>query len=94
MPSAYQRIACLDDETVASDTALTNYIQAHIGSYCHALGTVPMGRVLDERCRVHGIGGLSVVDASVFPLVPRVVGHLTIMMIAERVAAWLADGTG
>jgi choline dehydrogenase-like flavoprotein len=31
------------------------------------------------------------VDAAVFPVVPRVVGHLTIMMIAERVAAWLAE---
>ena len=91
MPSAYQRIAFLNDEIVASDEALTSYISTHIGTYCHALGTIPMGRVVDQRCKLRGLGGLSVVDASVFPSVPRVVGHLTIMMIAERVAAWLGD---
>lgn len=91
MPSAYQWIACLNDEIVASDEALTDYIRAHIGTYCHALGTVPMGSVVDQRCKLRGLGGVSVVDASIFPAVPRVVGHLTIMMIAERVAAWLAD---
>jgi choline dehydrogenase len=92
MASAYQRVACLDDETVTSDEALVNYVRTHIGTYCHALGTVPMGTVLDQHCRVQGLDGLSVVDASVFPSVPRVVGHMTIMMIAERVAAWLAAG--
>jgi choline dehydrogenase len=91
MPSAYQRIAFLNDEIVASDEALISYISTHIGTYCHALGTIPMGRVVDQRCKLRGLGGLSVVDASVFPSVPRVVGHLTIMMIAERVAAWLGD---
>ena len=97
MATAYQRIACLDERVISSDRDLTSYVRAHVGTYCHALGTVPMGSeddrnaVLDQHCRVRGIDGLSVVDASVFPIVPRVVGHLTIMMIAERVAAWLAD---
>jgi choline dehydrogenase-like flavoprotein len=40
--------------------------------------------VLDLRCRVRGLDGLSAVEASVFPVVPRVVGHMTIVMIAER----------
>jgi choline dehydrogenase len=97
MAVAYQRIACLDEATISSGTALADYARAHVGTYCHALGTVPMGAdgdaraVLDQRCRVRGIDGVSVVDAAVFPVVPRVVGHLTIMMVAERVAAWLAE---
>jgi choline dehydrogenase len=97
MTTAYRRIACLDETAIVSDSDLTNYVRAHVGTYCHALGTVPMGSdgdpnaVLDQHCRVRGIDGLSVVDASVIPVVPRVVGHLTIMMIAERVAAWLAE---
>jgi choline dehydrogenase-like flavoprotein len=49
--------------------------------------------VLDQRCRLRGIEGLSVVDASVFPSAPRVVPHLTTMMIAERVSAWLTGST-
>ena len=95
MAAAYQRIACLDEAAISSDAALTSYVRAHIGTYCHALGTVPIGSdtdpdaVLDQHCKVRGIDGLSVADASVFPVVPRVVGNLTTMMIAERVAAWL-----
>ena len=44
----------------------------------HALGAVPIGcdgdpdAVLDQHCRVRGIDGLSVVDGSVIPVVPRV----------------------
>jgi choline dehydrogenase len=97
MATAYQRIACLDERVIWSDSDLTTYVRAHVGTYCHALGTVPMGSdgdsnaVLDQHCRVRGIDSLSVVDASVIPVVPRVVGHLTIMMIAERAAAWLAE---
>lgn len=97
MSAAFQRIACLDEAVISSDAELTSYVRAHIGTYCHALGTVPIGSdaesdaVLDQHCRVRGIDGLSVADASVFPVVPRVVGHLTTMMIAERVAAWLAE---
>jgi choline dehydrogenase len=99
MSVAYQRIACLNDSTIASDTALLAYVRDHIGTYCHALGTVPMGpesdpyAVLDQHCRVRGLEGLSIVDASVFPRVPRVVPHLTTMMIAERVSAWLTGAT-
>jgi choline dehydrogenase-like flavoprotein len=97
MAAAYERIVGLDEATISSDAALADYARANVGTYCHALGTVPMGAdgdtsaVLDQRCRVRGVDGISVVDAAVFPVVPRVVGHLTIMMIAERVAAWLAE---
>jgi choline dehydrogenase len=97
MATAYQRIGCLEEPAISSDRDLTAYVRAHVGTYCHALGTVPMGSdgdpdaVLDQRCRVREVDNLSVVDASVIPVVPRVVGHLTIMMIAERVAAWLAE---
>jgi choline dehydrogenase len=46
--------------------------------------------VLDHRCRVRGVDNLYIVDASVFPTVPRAVPNLTIMMLGERVAGWLA----
>ena len=49
------------------------------------------GAVVSQRCQVHGIDNLWVVDASVMPAVPAVPPHLTTIMIAERAAEWLAD---
>jgi choline dehydrogenase len=45
--------------------------------------------VVDERCRVHGIDNLRVVDASVMPNLPRANTNLTCIMIGERVADWM-----
>jgi choline dehydrogenase-like flavoprotein len=42
------------------------------------------GAVVDERCRVHGVEGLSVVDTSVFPEVPSRGPHATAVMLAQR----------
>lgn len=73
MAGALQRIACLDEAIISSDSRLTEYVRTHVGTYRHALGTVPMGvdddpcAVLDQHCRVRGLDSLSVVDASVFP---------------------------
>lgn len=74
------------------DGLLDAYLHQHINTYCHALGTAAMGphddgqAVVDPLCRVHGLQGLWVVDASVMPSVPRVVPNLTVMAVAERVA--------
>ena len=88
-------IAGLTDEMVASDDLLRSYILEHIGTYCHAVGTAGMGpdpaagAVVDQYCRVHGFENLWIVDASVMPSIPRVVPNLTVIMLAERVAAWI-----
>lgn len=55
-------------------------------SYGHMAGTCPMGTVLDADCRVHGVQGLRVVDASVMPTIPSGNTYLGCVMIAERVA--------
>lgn len=74
-------------------------IRAALGDYVHAVGTCRMGRaddpaaVVDEHGRVIGYDGLVVCDASVMPNVPRANTHLPTVMIAERVAAWLAAPT-
>jgi choline dehydrogenase-like flavoprotein len=44
--------------------------------------------VVDPRCRFIGVEGLSVVDASVVPVIPRANTHLTAVMIAERAASF------
>ena len=43
---------------------------------------------MDQRGRVGGIEGLSVVDASIMQNVPRANTNLTCIMIGERVADW------
>jgi choline dehydrogenase len=50
-------------------------LRARAGSVFHASGTCRMGSdpradVVDARLRVHGVGGLRVVDASIFPRLP------------------------
>jgi choline dehydrogenase len=46
--------------------------------------------VVDGDCRVFGVEGLLVADASVMPTIPRANTNLTTAAIAERVAAGLA----
>jgi choline dehydrogenase len=96
LANAYKKIAGLNDEIVASDERLLAYMRANIGTYCHALGTAPIGApnnggVVDQHCKVHGIDSLYVADASIFPITPRTVPNFTIMMFGERVGQWLAE---
>jgi len=45
--------------------------------------------VVDQYGRVHGLEGLRVVDGSILPHVTRANTHATIIMAAERIAAWM-----
>jgi choline dehydrogenase len=59
----------------ATDEALVDDIRARSYSVFHPSGTCRMGpnpadSVVDSRLCVHGVGGLRVIDASIFPSVP------------------------
>jgi choline dehydrogenase-like flavoprotein len=58
----------------------------HLTSTCRMGSPDDPASVLDPDCRVLGIAGLRVVDASIFPDTPRANPHLTIVMAAEHVA--------
>ncbi len=62
-------------------------------SYGHMVGTCPMGSVLDAECRVRGVEGLRVCDASVMPTIPSGNTYLGCVMVAERVARKMMAGT-
>ena len=87
------------DEILADDGALDHWIRQNVGTARHVSGTCKMGpdsdptTVVDQYCRVKGIQGLCVVDASVMPRIPRSGGiHPTVIMVAERVVDWIAAG--
>ena len=67
-----------------------------VGDAQHASSTCRMGdpsaptTVVDPECRVLGVDGLRVIDASIMPSVVRANTHLTTVMIAERMAERLA----
>ena len=83
------------DEELGSDEALDRWLLTNVGTQHHSSGTCKMGppsdrmAVVDQYCRVHGLPGLRVVDASVMPDVVRANANATTIMIAERVADWL-----
>jgi choline dehydrogenase/5-(hydroxymethyl)furfural/furfural oxidase len=69
-----------------------DWVQANLGAYVHAGGTCRMGRrddplaVVDATGAVIGYDGLRVVDASIFPDLPRANTNLPTVMVAERIA--------
>jgi choline dehydrogenase-like flavoprotein len=63
----------------------------------HPMGTTRMGRdpgtsVVGPSGETHDVPGLYVADASLFPTSLRVNPMITIMAVARRIAAGIADG--
>ena len=86
------------DEDLESDETLDRWLLSVVSTQHHSSGTCKMGppsdpmAVVDQHCKVRGLDGLRVVDASVMPDVVRANTNATTIMIAERVADWLGSG--
>ena len=84
------RFGGLPPTSDSSDAEIDAWALRAAGDAQHICGTVRMGAdddpsgVVDPQCRVRGIGGLRVVDASIFPTVPRANTHLMVLAVAER----------
>ena len=82
------------DEDLASDAALDAWMLRIVTNTTHCSGTCKMGpasdplAVVDQYCRVHGLEGIRVADASVMPNIIRANTNATTIMIGERVADW------
>lgn len=88
------RKARVDVETLAQDeAALRELVLRRAQPVHHVCGTCRMGRpqdpgvVVDPACRVVGLEGVRVVDASIAPTIPRANTHFPVLMIAEKIAA-------
>ncbi|MDH4324803.1 MAG: GMC oxidoreductase, partial [Betaproteobacteria bacterium] len=57
----------------------------------HPVGTCAMGSVVDERLRVHGVGRLRVIDASIMPRITSGNTNAPTTLIAERGARMLLE---
>lgn len=79
-------------ETLDNDAALDRFLLAHASDAQHICGTAAMGTVVDAECRVYGYDGLRVIDASVFPEVPRANTHLMVLAVAEHMSEVLKHG--
>src|SRR5579863_3678887 len=85
-------------EIVDSDSAAADFVRSNCGTIYHPTTTAKMGpdsdqeAVVDQYCRVRGVEGLRVVDASVMPNIVRANTNLTCIMIGERVADWMRAG--
>lgn len=75
--------------------ALQEIARVEVGTTYHPSSSCRMGpasdllAVVDERCRVRGVDGLHIVDASIFPTSPRANLHFTVCAAAERAAELL-----
>jgi choline dehydrogenase len=78
--------------SVQSDEEILDFWATEGMSTYHPVGTARMGpasdpdAVVDKELRVHGIEGLRIVDASVFPLIPSGNTHAPVVAVAERAA--------
>jgi choline dehydrogenase-like flavoprotein len=77
-------------DDVQDDHGLCAFIREHARTVYHPVGTCAMGTgpsaVVDPRLRVHGVGGLRVVDASIMPTIISGNTNAPAIMIAEKAA--------
>jgi choline dehydrogenase len=81
---------------VNSREAFLEYFREQSGSIYHLCGSCAMGSdvettVVDDRLRVHGMAGLRVVDASIFPNITSGNINAPTMMVAEKGAEMILE---
>jgi choline dehydrogenase len=81
---------------VEGDTAQLADFRARADTVYHPTGSCAMGpdpatSVVDARLRVHGIGGLRIVDASIFPNITSGNTNAPTVMVAEKGAAMILE---
>jgi choline dehydrogenase-like flavoprotein len=76
--------------TMKSDEDFAELVLQSATPMFHPAGTCAIGAVVDPDGRVKGVDGLSVVDASIMPIIPRANTNIPTIMVAEKCAITLA----
>lgn len=76
---------------VSSDDEILSWIRSNAQTAYHPIGTCRMGpagqrTVVDDRLRVHGLSGLRIADASIFPTMPSGNTNAPAIMVGEKAA--------
>ena len=77
---------------IKNDEELKGWVRKRVWGGWHAAGTCRIGAdddpraVVDPSCRVHGVEGLRVADASIMPTVVSANTNVTAIMIGEKAA--------
>ena len=75
---------------VESDDEILDWIRQNSQTAYHPIGTCRMGQganaVVDDQLRVHGLQGLRVADASIFPTMPSGNTNAPSILVGERAA--------
>ena len=86
------------DDVMDSDDALDSWMKREVVTAHHVSSTCKMGpsndplAVVDQYCRVYGVEGLRIVDASIMPDTVRANLNLTVLAMAERAADFIRAG--
>ena len=86
----------LPGAAVTGDAELAAHCRRTVKTNWHPVGTARMGpdgdpmAVLDARCRVRGIEGLLVIDASAMPFIPSGNTNAPTMALADRAVSFLS----
>ncbi|MBN8817457.1 MAG: GMC family oxidoreductase N-terminal domain-containing protein [Sphingomonas sp.] len=79
------------------DADIMSHVRATAGTAYHPSGTCRMGgderSVVDGTLRVRGVDRLRVIDASIFPLLPGGNTNLPVIMVAEKAADLIKQGS-
>ena len=87
------------DAALAAAGRVAGQVRAQVGTTFHPSRDMPdgAGRRPERRSSittvaVHGVAGLRVADASIFPTIPRANLHCTIVAVAEKLADAMGAG--
>ena len=84
---------------IQSDADIDSWVRRGVETCYHPVGTCRMGpdfrsAVVDAECRVHGVAGLRVVDASIMPAIVSGNTNAPTIMIAEKMSDMLRGRPG